>query len=141
MDKKIRDLLYRSFDADLTKEEKQALADSLARSAELREEKRQIENMRKKLSGGGETSFALFFADRVMQQIYREQKPHNELERWVESLVSVFRPVAVAAVLVILLLVGYNMFTTKQISLEGALAVSNVTVTEAFDPTINLTVE
>ncbi|OPX35132.1 hypothetical protein B1H10_01950 [candidate division KSB1 bacterium 4484_188] len=141
MNKKLRELLYRSFDADLKEEEKKVLADALSRSAELREEQRQIETVRQKLSATTASSFEPFFADRVMRRIYREQKPKSELESWFEPLMSIFRPIAVAAVFIILLLMSYNMISTKQISVQGALAISNVAVEEAFDPAVNLTVE
>jgi hypothetical protein len=69
MDKKLRDLLYRSFDSKLSPEEKKLLEQALSQTKELRQEKKMITSLREGIKRSKMTSFQPYFADRVMENI------------------------------------------------------------------------
>ncbi len=116
------------------------LEEALEKSQELRKEKESIINLRKRISESAGQTFGTFFADKVMAQIKSGQEESGE-ERFFESLISVFRPVAIAAVMLLLVLLSYNMVSNQEYSVDGAFAYSQGTVEEAFDPILDLTLE
>ena len=140
MDKKLQDLLYRSFDSDLNQKEKKILDEALVHSEELREEKEIITSLRNNIERGKTTSFKPFFADRVMEKI-QTSKQVDENEQFFESLFVIFRPIAVAAVILIIIIAGYNINTTGQFSIEGVFGVQEVTIDDVYDPTLALVTE
>jgi len=140
MDKKLQDLLYRFFDSDLNPEEKKRLEEALSRSKELRQEKEMIASLRENIKGNQNTSFSPFFADKVMATI-QSVKKDDESEKFFDSLFILFRPIAIAATVLIIIIAGYNMSTTGHFSLEGALGVPDVTVDDVYDPTLALATE
>jgi hypothetical protein len=140
MDKNLKDLLYRSFDSDLDQQEKSILENALAGSAELRQEKEMIESLRQDILGVKDTSFKPGFADRVMNEISK-QKSDSENEPLFESLFVVFRPIAIAATVLIIVIAGYNMSSTCEFSVEGALGIPEVTVEDVYDPSLALVTE
>ena len=140
MDKKLRDLLYRSFDSDLSPEEKKMLEKALALSDELRREKKMITSLREDIGLSKATSFQPFFADRVMETIHSSERI-NEKEQFFESLFIFFRPIAITAAVLIIIIVGYNINTTGQFSLEGALGIPELTVDDVYDPALALVTE
>ena len=140
MDKKLKELLYRSFDSDLDQEEQSILENALAGSRELRQEKELIESLRRDIQETKDSSFTPGFAARVMAEINR-QKSANESEPLFESLFVVFRPIAIAATVLIIIIAGYNMSSTGEFSVEGALGIPEVTVDDVYDPSLALVTE
>jgi len=140
MDEKLKKLLYRSFDTDLSPEEKKQLDIALRQSSDLRIEKDRISALRDNIASGKKQSFEPFFADRVMGRVYDIDK-ENEEDLFFERLFALFRPVAIAATVLIVIAIGYNIGSSGQISLEGALAVPEVTLDEVYDPTLTLAME
>ena len=140
MDKKLRDLLYRSFDSKLFPEEKKLLEQTLSQSKELRQEKEMISSLRKDIKRSKITSFQPYFADRVMENI-RSSKQIDESEQFFESLFVFFRPIAITAAVLIIIIAGYNITTTGHLSIEGALGIPEVTVDDVYNPTLALITE
>jgi hypothetical protein len=140
MDEKIKALLYRSFDTELSPEEEEQLYLALKQSEELRIEKERITALRDNIASGKNQSFEPFFADRVMGKLYDMEKEKEE-DFFFEGLFTLFRPVAIAATIFIIIVIGYNIGSSGQISLEGALAVPEVTLDEVYDPTLTLAME
>ena len=138
MDKRIRRLLYRSFEGSLMPEEQRRLEDSLAKSKSLREEKQRLEAIRHSVTSSTSHTFEPFFAERVMRRI--EQKKSQQ-EPFFDALLAVFRPVFVGAVVMVIGLVSYNMIRKDRISLAAAFAEPEVTLEEAYDPTLILEME
>jgi anti-sigma factor RsiW len=138
MNKKIVELLYRSFDDKLTPAEQQRLDQALSDSKELREEKIRIAQMRTVISDSGQRSFQPFFAEKVMRRI-REAK--RTQESFFDSLIEVFRPVAIAATILFIVLLAYNLFKSDNKSLASALAEPEITLEQSLDPTLALVVE
>ena len=140
MDKKIKELLYRSFDSELSSEERKFLDNALSESEDLRNEKELISSLREKIKTSSTKSFNPGFADRVMKTI-RSSKRSDESEQFFESLSVIFRPIAIAATVLIIIIAGYNMNKTDNYSLEGALGVPEVTVNDVYDPSLALVSE
>ncbi len=140
MDEKIKMLLYRSFDTELSPEEEEQLRLALRQSEELRIEKEKIAALRDDITSGKSQSFEPFFADRVMGKLY-DMENKKEEEYFFEWLFALFRPLAIAATILIIIAIGYNIGSSGQISLEGALAIPDVTLDEVYDPTLTLAME
>jgi hypothetical protein len=140
MSRQLLDLLYKSFDAKLSEAEQRMLEKGLADSDMLRKEKGRIEQIRNKIAGTAQHSFPKGFVERVMDRI-PVQHLETDTDIFFKSLVSVFRPVAIAALVLIGVFITYNMAATEDISLKGAYAISDVSVEDAFDPIVDLATE
>jgi hypothetical protein len=140
MDKNLKELLYRSFDSGLDQREKIMLEKALASSKELRQEKEIIESLRQDIHGVKDTPFSAGFADKVMKAI-TNQRSENETEQFFDSLFVFFRPIAIAATVLIIIIAGYNMSSSGQYSVEGALGIPEVTVDDVYDPSLALVTE
>ena len=138
MSRKIKNLLYKSFEKSLSERDQRLLNEALAASEDLRGEKVLIETLREKARQTAVTGFSAGFTDRVMEHVLEN---HHQEEMLFESLISFFRPVAFAALLLLVGLIFYNISETNQYSIEGAYAISDISVEEAFDPIVDLTVE
>ncbi len=132
------DLLYRSFDEQLSAEEQRKLDEALAQSPGLRHEKQVLEIIRNKLHRQmGSQKFRPFFAERVMAEI----RARSRQEPFWESLVAVFRPVAIAAAIAMVAIIGYNLTQSKTISVTSALGEPEITMEQMLDPSFAMTLE
>ena len=138
MIEKYVELLYRSFDASLSPREQEELDNALERYASLRQEKEKISDMRRALASSGRQEFPSFFVERVMGRINSWQ---TKEEIWYESIMGVFRPIAVAAIMLLIILLTYNFNANKKISFNSAMNTPSVTVEDAFDPFTFLSLE
>lgn len=141
MNKKVIDLLYRSFDGTLTPGEKEELNEALAKSRELREEKERITTMRSALSASAAKSFRPFFAERVMHAITSATVKRNGVELFFESLQFAFRRVAVVGATAILILLAYNLVKSGDISIAGAFGMPQETLEEVLESPFDSTLE
>jgi len=141
MNNKLVELLYKSFDSSLTSKEQEILNKGLSESAALREEKEKIESMRAGLSGLKQVSFKPFFGERVMNQIRTNREQQAQQESMFDSMVALFRPIAIATTVILLVLLSYNMKKTDNYTLAGALGQEQVTLEQVMDPTYVLTME
>jgi hypothetical protein len=134
MDEMIRELLYRSFDDDLSPEEKHRLDEALEKSAELRTEQEKLSRMRKEISGSAEKSFEPLFVDRLMNRIQVEnQKKSYSIDDFLDSLAWSFKRIALAASIAVIILLAVNIFQEKNISLDSLLAMPQITVQETWE--------
>ena len=138
MNKKILELLYCSFDDELTQNEKELLEKALSKSEKLRQEKNNIAAMRATISKGTSQSFHPFFTEKVMRRIHEEEKVQDT---FFESLVYMFRPVAIAAAILIAALISYNLIRSDQLSVASAFAEPEITLEQAYEPIVILTLE
>ncbi len=127
-----RDLLYRSFDEDLSTKKKIQLENSLKKSEALRMEKNQIQHMRGTLAGFKELSFSPFFVKRVVSRL-KTSRPKNGLESLYLSMKSIFRPIAVAGTVLLLALLLYNIRLGDSLNSDEVLYASNATIQEILD--------
>lgn len=129
MNKRTIDLLYRSLDTDLSKEEQKELSEALSSSLELREEQKRIEEMRRAIAENVERSFNPFFSARVMRQIKAKS---DEQEDFWGAFVWAFRRVALASALAILLLIVSNFFVGDSFSLDKMLGMPQLTLEDSW---------
>jgi hypothetical protein len=132
MNERILDLLYRSFDEELTPQEAKDLREALAASETLRGEKRRIEAMRKMVATSGQDTFKPFFAERVMRRVVEVREGRNgaTLGEW---LARVFPRVALAGAAVAAGLVIFNLVKADGISLAAAFGISEVPIEEILE--------
>jgi len=129
MDRHIKDLLIRSLDNTLSDRQESELKAALDGSAELRAEKEHLLQMRSDLAKSRGSSFNEGFTDRVMARLYPD---------FSRELIHYFRPVAAAAILLILVLVSINLISTGQVTIGNALGIMEVSPEEAFNPIVDL---
>ncbi len=141
MNKKILNLLYRSFDTELTSDESAQLNQALARSEELRAEKERIEEMRLLVHTSGEKAFHPFFTEKVMSRIREQKQGRGREDAFFDALVGLFRPVVIGAAILFFGLISYNIIKSGEISLESAFAEPQVTLEQAIDLALSLKLE
>ena len=78
IDERMLELLYRSFDDDLSASERAELETALAESEDLRKENARIAGMRKALAASGAKGFGYMFTERVMRRIEAERAGSEE---------------------------------------------------------------
>jgi hypothetical protein len=71
----------------------------------------------------------------------RSSKQIDESEQFFESLFVFFRPIAITAAVLIIIIAGYNITTTGHLSIEGALGIPEVTVDDVYNPILALITE
>lgn len=100
----VKELLMRSFDQELTPQEKEALEKALESSDELRQEKDDIEKMRKLISFSS-PSFSDSFIENTMNKVKNEQDENPHLSQFI----NIFKRIAIsgAAAIVALLISIY----------------------------------
>lgn len=126
--KRILKFLYRSFDADLSQKKSQRLEDALKRSKDLREERELILSRRKVISENADRAFRPYFADRVMAQISALGDKKDLQESFYDSLLFVFKRLAVVGALVMMGLIFFNIFQGHIIPMEEAFFASDLTL-------------
>ncbi len=122
---KLRELLSKSFDQELTSEEKTALADALETSSELREEKVSIEKMRKLLASSS-SSFSRSFVNDTLAKVRQEQNENPQITQFI----NIFKRVAFsgAAAIIALLIAIYFI--------DGSLATDTLSGISDYSPEI-----
>ena len=138
MNEKLLKLLYRSFDETLTQSEQMQLDDALAKSKELQDERDRIAQMRSMISDDSAQLFKPFFAEKVMRRI---REAERRQESFFESLIEVFRPIAIAVTILFIVLLTYNLFKSEKKSLASAFAEPEIRLEQALDPTLTLVME
>lgn len=132
MDKKILELLYRSFDDELGEKEQKQLEEALKGSEELRKKKEKITTLREAVSKGAAQSFKPFFAERVVNRI-QSLDEKNGLETFYEALKAVFRRFAIIGAAVMIVLIAYNLGTGDSLSSDEVFYASDTTYEEILD--------
>jgi hypothetical protein len=122
------DLLYRSYDGDLTLEEQRRLDEGLSSSPDLRAEKKRLEQLRGAIRSGATESFRPFFAERVMQRLEGELKPSNGVQELFDSLASAFRRIGVVGAAAAVILIALNLSSSEDKSLAAAFGASESSV-------------
>lgn len=138
MKKVIEKLLYKSFDAPLSIKEADLLANALKNSAELKEELSHITEIRNVAGKGAYPDFKPFFEERLLNKLYSKEKIVFSFNIWINSLSYSFRNIAVAAIIVLILLVSYNIKNGNIYSIANLLGKSDPSIEYAFDPIQNL---
>ena len=103
-------LLYRSFDDELSAAENLRLDRALEQSVELRDEKDKIAQLRNGISGKTAPSFKPFFAERVTNRVIDISKSGFKQQDFFESLNFIFKRVAIVGFIAVIVLFSVNIF-------------------------------
>jgi anti-sigma factor RsiW len=141
MDERILDLLYRSMDGDLSPEETHELESALASSQELRSERRELLEMRRRLSTGAAHSFSPFFAERVINKIRTARGEGSIGTPFFESLQYMFKRVAIVAAGVAALLLIYNLNQGGSVSIAAAFGAEKGGIEQVLTAPVDETLE
>jgi len=141
MNKRLFDLLYRSFDEELSEEQKDRLDKALQKSQKLREEREKIKNLRKHVSETATLSFKPFFAERVTHGIKNLSRANNSAQEFFGSLSYVFRRVAIGAAIVFTLLFSANLIEGKFHSFEKNVTISEMSLDDVLATTFTPSLE
>lgn len=110
----VKQLLLRSYDMPLNKEEKRYLHDELTQSEVLKEEKKKLDKMRTKIAAF-ETDFSTGFTEKLMQRIAGESG---------FTFLTVFRTVALSGVAAIILVLLTVYFVDGSLNLDSLLGLN-----------------
>lgn len=124
------DLLYRSFDTELSDEEQRRLDAALGASPELRHEKKQLAQIRELFATEGGSSFKPFFAARVLNRLRTQQERRGD---FLDSLRWSFRLVGAVAALVLVILLANNAISGGGFSPGTLLSLPQPTLQEALE--------
>jgi hypothetical protein len=138
IDERILELLYRSFDDDLSGSELADLEAALAVSEDLRREKDKIASVRETVAAGGAEGFGYMFTERVMKRIEAERTSSSAARNdtaptLFESLLRTFKPVAVAGVAAVMALMVYNIVDNRDLSFSAALGIPAATLEDTME--------
>jgi len=129
--KKIRTLLYRSFDGELKEKERKFLEKTLESSEELRRKKEDISHLRQAVADSTVKSFKPFFAERLMKRIVSaENKKEDFLENFYLSLKPIFKRLALVCSVIMLVLILYNLKIGDALSSEEVFYASEAAIEE-----------
>lgn len=130
---KIKEILLKSFDAELTPQERKMLDEALQHSEKLRKEKQEIEHTRAMLAGQP-ASFESGFADRVMQRLETEPAaPPKSVEMY-----GIFKRVAITGIAAIIALLIAIYFIDGSLTLNAVLGISGYSPDGAALSVLNL---
>ena len=119
--KSLQELLYKSYDEDLSDSEKLKLEQGLIEHEELMEEKLSLDKMRKRLAGF-EANFDPGFADDVMNAIQNANK--NQIDS-LQLTFNIFKRVALSGVAAVIILLFTIYFTDGSLSLDAIFGLSD----------------
>jgi anti-sigma factor RsiW len=119
MNEQILDLLYRSLDSELAPQEQKQLDEALTQSEALRVEKKKLLAMRGAVGSSASGTFRPFFAERVMQRV-KAESAENGLQEFFESMVVVFRRVALIGAVAAVALVAMNLSSADDLTIAAA---------------------
>jgi anti-sigma factor RsiW len=135
------ELLFRSLDGELTADEQQMLDKALLESPDLRLERDRLSALRQTLGAGRRTSFEPFLAERVLRRIQAGTVPDMNLEGILDSLMLVFRRVAVVGAVIAVAVIAFNLSRGDGVSLNAALAIPEDSIDRVLDAPLSLSLE
>ncbi len=133
MNKKLKKLLYRSFDAELSVKEREMLEIALRESPVLQREFEQLKELRS-AAKPPQASFKPFFAERVVNAI-KAQKRRTQ-EDFFMALNYMFRRIALIGVIAVILMLSIMTLENGWQSSIADYALSQMTLDELVDPTL-----
>jgi len=127
---KLKKLLNRSLEGDLTPREHERLNEALRRDPGLREEKTRTLEIRRSLARSRASGFEAGFSGRVMTRIREKEESGQSPDVLYEAFMFVFRRVALVGAAALLVMLTYNLSIGDNFSEEEALFASDSTCRE-----------
>ena len=121
MDKNLFKLLQKSFDSELSHEERFRLEEALKVSPELKAEQNRIENLRNLLINQP-ASFEPYFASKVMNKI-SNLKAEAELS---QGIMFAFKRVAIPMLAAAIVLILFSIFTGGSVAFDSFLGLDSL---------------
>lgn len=138
-ERKLEELLYKSFDAALTESEAKLLKVGLENSPKLLDEYNRLAEIRSLTAQSAHTVFKPFFEDRVISRIEQLNREENGITGLANSLVFSFKQIGLTALILFVLLFAYNINSGNSRSLKVILGMEDTGIEYyAFDPVQNL---
>ena len=133
MKNRLRALLFRSFDTELTSDEKKQFDEALGASETLRQEQERLVIMRR-VFGKVKPSFRPFFAERVIHRLEANRGREMLIDPFFESLLAFFRPVVITVIVLIIITLSINAVRNNGNVMAGVVTQTDVSLEEAFNP-------
>lgn len=131
---KLEKLLFKSFDAPLSKEEKELLESELKNSPSLKEEQEFLNRLRRGVEQSAVNDFEPFFEERLMGKLNRSLKNERTFDSISIPLFSSFGRIAIAAVIILIILISYNVNNGNNYAINNLLGNSKTNIASVFDP-------
>jgi hypothetical protein len=128
-----KDLMYASFDRDLSTDEQKSLREALGNSADLQKEFNDLKELRKKVSLAGEVSFKPFFSERVMERLSLQFEPVEAVLSVFSSLKYAFFRVSAGAAMACLIIIFFNVNKADNSQSELSITSQSITLSESED--------
>lgn len=130
-------LMYKSFDAPLTEDEKNILESELKASAVFMEEYQNLLKIRTAVRNSAKDTFEPFFEERLMSNLNRSLKHEKTYDYLSAPLFSSFGKIAAAAIVILIILITYNLNNGNNYSINNLLGKSETNIASVFDPLQN----
>ncbi|NLP12745.1 hypothetical protein GX408_20275 [bacterium] len=111
MNRKLRKLLYRSFDLPLNRRERASLEKAFSQSNELVEESRQIDLLRRQLALTKTAEFTPFFVERVAARVV---EMHRQQQLFYTAFFQTFRRVMAFTAVSLLIFIACHYYQVRQ---------------------------
>jgi len=132
MGRRLLKLLFRSLDSELSSPDRARLEAGLRESEELRRTRTEILAVRRAAADSAAGKFGPGFADRVLAAARAGGRP-EPVEPVFEALLTVFKPVAVAAAALFVLLVIYSVSRGELIPKGEVYYASDITMNRVLE--------
>jgi hypothetical protein len=126
--KTTKELLFQSYDRELTADEQRLLDTALESYVSLRQEKEELENLRV-LFSDYQPEFSEDFQQNILDRIYHSAKPNEFFQ--------LFKAVALSGVAAILLILLTIYFTDGSLNIDAIYGLSNYTPDEELFTYLN----
>jgi hypothetical protein len=136
--KKLTKLIYKNLDGTLSNKEMEVLKNEWDNSESLKKKYNQILEFREKVSESGIHSFKPLFEERLLDKLSAGKLPEAVSRGWTNSLVVSFHHLALAAAIILILLITYNLESGNYYSFQNLFGTSQSSIELAFDPVQNL---
>jgi len=135
--KDLEKLIYKSFDAPLTNEEKEFLESELNASAELMQEYQSLLSLRSAVRNSARDTFEPFFEERLLSRMERTKKYEKTYDYISTPLFTSFGKIAAAAIIILIILITYNLNNGNNYSINNLFGNSETKIASVYDPLQN----
>jgi hypothetical protein len=141
MNKKLKELLYKKFDAQLSGKEQELLSTAMKSDRWMQDERDSIERLRAAIKVSTQATFGSFFVEKVVNAVKKIREQDITRELFVEFAFRFFRKLALAGIVACLLLFSINAIKNKNSTPIDRLANSDLTFEQMILPSFTPSVE
>ncbi|MBI9070388.1 MAG: hypothetical protein JEY94_02250 [Melioribacteraceae bacterium] len=130
--KKIENLSYKQLDSELTVSEEKELLQLLKNDSKAKLEHDKILAVRGSVSAVRKSSFKPLFKERVMDKLLIAERTEPGIT-FFDEINFLSKKILIGALTVAVLLIGYNVTTTENLTIGTALGVPEVTLDDSYN--------